>query len=461
MQVKRVVFFTYNPVESALELYRFISPLKAAGIALIQGVVAGEPRPEYIAGADLVCFQRDFSRHFKAYQGVLSEARARGVPVVMDLDDNLLALPPDHPDRLAGDFADSLPALIHALLSADALTVTTPELQQELLPFNKNVLVLPNYLDGDLWQFRRPVLRAQDAPINILFMGTPTHIPDLNGISEALRGTARRFGDKVRFTFFGAQPPEGLADIAQVAYHPVRSFDYRQFQQEFRQLEADIALAPLQDNLFNRCKSAIKFMEYSALGLPGVYAALPPYDAAVRDGENGFLAHDEQDWGRKLGALIEDPSLCLRMAKKAQEDIRREWLIQNHGQEWQKAYDEIARGGVKTSEEESPMREALSAAALQLDELRALTKSRYSKICEDLAIQNAAILQRGEQIDAQRAEILSKDEQIETLRTEIRAKEGLIASLREEEVGYANSRSWKLTRPLRAFNRFLARLLKR
>jgi len=47
------------------------------------------------------------------------------------------------------------------------------------------------------------------------------------------------------------------------------------------------------------------------------------------------------------------------------------------------------------------------------------------------------------------------------LRTEIRAKEGLIASLREEEVGYANSRSWKLTRPLRAFNRFLARLLKR
>ncbi|NMD27943.1 MAG: glycerate kinase, partial [Chloroflexi bacterium] len=90
MAVTRVAFFTYSPYESALELYRFLSPLKAAGIEIVAGVVNGEIKPERIAEADLVCFQRDFSRHFKAYQGVLSEARARGVPVVMDLDDNLL-----------------------------------------------------------------------------------------------------------------------------------------------------------------------------------------------------------------------------------------------------------------------------------------------------------------------------------------------------------------------------------
>jgi len=433
MAVTRVAFFTYSPVESAQELYRFISPLKAAGIELVQGVVDGEVRPERIAAVDLVCFQRDFSRHFKAYQDLLTEAHACGVPVVLDLDDNLLMLPPDHPDRLAGDFADSLPALLHALLSADALTFTTTVLKQALGAFNQNIVVLPNYLDADLWQFRRPVLRAQDAPINILFMGTPTHIPDLNGISEALRGTARRFGYKVRFTFFGAQPPEGLADIAQVAYHPVRSFDYRQFQQEFRQLEADIALAPLQDNLFNRCKSAIKFMEYSALGLPGVYAALPPYAAAVQDGVNGFLAGDAQAWENKLGALIEGPGLCLQMAENAQEDIRRKWLAQDHAAEWSKAYNEIARAGAKQAAEASPIEAALAAAALQLDELRDLTNSRYSRLHEDLAKQNDEILQRGQQIEA----------------------------LRDEAVGYANSRSWKLTRPLRAFNRFLARLMKR
>ena len=86
MAVTRVAFFTYSPVESALELYRFISPLKAAGIELVQGVVDGEVRPERIAAVDLVCFQRDFSRHFKAYQDLLTEAHACGVPVVLDLE---------------------------------------------------------------------------------------------------------------------------------------------------------------------------------------------------------------------------------------------------------------------------------------------------------------------------------------------------------------------------------------
>jgi len=433
MSVKRVAFFTYSPFESALELYRFISPLKAAGIALIQGVVAGEPKPEVIADADLVCIQRDFSRQFKAYLSVLAEARARGVPVVLDLDDNLLALPPDHPDRLAGDFADSLPALLHTLLSADALTVTTPELKQEFAPFNANVTVLPNYLDADRWQFRQPVLRAQDRPVRILFMGTPTHTPDLEGISEALRGTANRFGSKVCFTFFGAKPPEGLAELAPVDFHPVRSYDYRQFQDEFCRLDADIALAPLQDNPFNRCKSAIKFLEYSARGLAGIFAALPPYADVVQDGENGFLAGEPREWEQKLGALIENPDLCLKMAERAQEDIRRKWLIQNHGQEWQNAYDEIARRGINTADNENPLKQALAAAALQLDELRVLTNSRYTKMSEDLATQHAEILKRGEQLDA----------------------------LRDEVVGYANSRSWKLTRPLRAFNRLLARLLKK
>jgi Glycosyltransferase len=461
MHVQRVAFFSYHSVESALELYRFRSPLKAAGIEIIPGVEEGEAKLERIAGADLVCFQRDFSRRFKAYQAVLAEARARGVPVLMDLDDNLLALPPDHPDRLAGDFADSLPALMHALLSADALTVTTSELKQELLPFNPHVFVLPNYLDADLWQFRTPALRPADRPVCILFMGTPTHAPDLEGIAEALRNTARRYGSRVRFVFFGARPPEGLADLARVDYQPVRSFDYRQFQQEFLRIEADIALAPLQDYLFNRCKSAIKFLEYSALGLPGVYAALPPYAGAVKDGENGFLAGDTQEWERKLGALIEDPALCLRLAERAQEDIRRQWLTQDHAQEWQQVYGEIVRVGAKISKRASPIESALAAAAQQLDELRDLTKSRYTRLHDDLAKQHAEIVFRGGQIDALRQDLSARDGQIQELHSEALNKDAQIEALQAEAVGYANSRSWKLTRPLRAFNRLLGRLLKK
>ncbi len=78
MQVKRVAFFTYCPFRSALELYRFVSPLKAAGIELIQGVAAGEPDLDVIAGADLVCFQRDFSRRFKPTRACLPKRAHEG-----------------------------------------------------------------------------------------------------------------------------------------------------------------------------------------------------------------------------------------------------------------------------------------------------------------------------------------------------------------------------------------------
>lgn len=461
MSIARAVFFSCNSVDTALELYRFHSPLKAAGIELVQGVVNGEVKPELIEGAELVCFQRDFPRRFKAFQRIVNEARARQVPVVMDLDDDLLSLPPDHPDRLAGDFADSLPALLYAVLSADALSVATSELKHKYAALNPHVVVLPNYLDKELWQFRQPVLRVKAAPVNILFMGTPTHTPDLNGIADALRGTAKRFGAKLRFVFFGAKPPEGLEDIARVEYYPIRSYDYHLFQEQFCQLEADIAIAPLRDNPFNRCKSAIKFLEYSARGLPGVYAALTPYTGAVRDDENGFLAGDTQEWERKLGALIEDPQLCLRLAEQAQQDVCRGWLIQNHGQEWQEAYDGIARRGPTSVGDRTPMAEALAAVAIQMDELRELTHSRSSKWHEDLTAQHADILQHGERIEALKSEILTQGGQINDLRNEIIQKEGRIAALLDETVRYANSRSWKLTRPLRGLNRFLAHLLKR
>jgi len=73
-----------------------------------------------------------------------------------------------------------------------------------------------------------------------------------------------------------------------------------------------------------------------------------------------------------------------------------------------------------------------------------LTNSRYSRLHE-----------------AQRKELQSINLQLESLQTALVGKEIQLEALRDEVVGYANSRSWKLTRPLRAFNRLLGRLLKK
>ncbi len=103
----------------------------------------------------------------------------------------------------------------------------------------------------------------------------------------------------------------------------------------------DIFLAPLEDSLFNRCKSGLKFLEYSALGIPGVYSRLEPYAELVIHGENGFLAADLSEWGEFLRRLILDPELRLGIGKAAKETVANQWLLDTHAAQWQECYADV------------------------------------------------------------------------------------------------------------------------
>ncbi len=151
------------------------------------------------------------------------------------------------------------------------------------------------------------------------------------------------------------------------------------------------------------------------------------------------------------------------MAENAQEDIRRQWLVQNHAHLWSEAYGEaVARAGAKKAGDASPMESALAAAALRLNELRDPTKSRYSRLHDDLEKQHAEILLRSEQIDALRSENLAKSGQLEDTQTVLREKDAQIEPCGMKRWGYANSAAGNLpARCARFENRLLARLLKK
>src|SRR5262249_58233502 len=51
----------------------------------------------------------------------------------------------------------------------------------------------------------------------------------------------------------------------------------------------DVGLAPLLPSDFNRARSDLKYLEYAAHGVAGVYADLEPFRGSVRDGETGLL----------------------------------------------------------------------------------------------------------------------------------------------------------------------------
>lgn len=71
----------------------------------------------------------------------------------------------------------------------------------------------------------------------------------------------------------------------------------------------DIGLVPLKDNKFNECKSELKGLEYSILGIPYLASPLPAYRRLVKDGENGILCGRPREWYSSLSKLIEDELL--------------------------------------------------------------------------------------------------------------------------------------------------------
>ncbi|MEI2421731.1 hypothetical protein V6O07_15755, partial [Arthrospira platensis SPKY2] len=92
------------------------------------------------------------------------------------------------------------------------------------------------------------------------------------------------FTDQIQLIFWGIRPPESLTSFSNVVWEPVAIGEYAAYASYFGQQECDIFIAPLEDNLFNRCKSGLKFLEYSALGVPGVYSHLEPYQDLVQHG---------------------------------------------------------------------------------------------------------------------------------------------------------------------------------
>ena len=166
-------------------------------------------------------------------------------------------------------------------------------------------------------------------------MGSNSHTPDLSIIASVLQELLAAYEGKLKLEVWGTPLPSELQGVEGVSWHPSPTNIYTDFVKFFQTLEFDFVIAPLADNLFNRCKSGLKFLEYSAIGAPGVYSKLPPYEDIVIDGVTGFLAGTETEWIEKLTRLIEEPELRQNMAVAAQQTVQERWLLSQNITSWE------------------------------------------------------------------------------------------------------------------------------
>ena len=106
-------------------------------------------------------------------------------------------------------------------------------------------------------------------------------------------------------------------------------------------LNADIGIIPLADNDFNKSKSPIKWIEYSALGIPCVVKDIDPYSELIIHGINGFLYTNTEEFEFWVDKLVEHSSIRERIGKAAQEYVHEHFDASKNSKYWAEAIKTI------------------------------------------------------------------------------------------------------------------------
>jgi processive 1,2-diacylglycerol beta-glucosyltransferase len=308
---------------------------------------------------------------------LMDDVRRAGARLIYSIDDSLPDLVAESKDWGVTD--EQLRVLDFLLRQADGVMVATPSLQERLKDYNPNIVVVPNALDerligsgrGDqalvpavnfglagLTQTKallRRVLRraspdssADTRRLVVGYMGTHTHDDDLLMILPALLEIWRRHRDQVKFQMVGVlahretlKRLEGLP--VKFVTPPPGGWDYPRFMPWFTsRLQWDIAIAPLKDTAFSRCKSDIKYLDYSALGAVGIYSRVPAYASTVRHLDTGWLAENTSTaWETALQCLLDDEVLRNRLAHQAACHLRDERTLEKCAWRWLDALDRL------------------------------------------------------------------------------------------------------------------------
>lgn len=319
------------PDAGACGHYRVTYPLRTLADqgAAVEVYEASAPVPrQALLRADAICVSRAHTEG--SLRRLLAVRQLTGAALVYGLDDCLHAVAPDSPAFAAYDPATpagraTLDGVRAFLRETDGALFSTRELAAFYGDDTPYAHVLFNGLDLTLgerdWDPHGPpydwraLAAGQGCAVDegsLLFgwAGSATHLGDLLEMGDAVA----RVLAQTRNTVFGICTDPYLArhlcverwglPLSRVVLLPTAPFrDYP------RRLSAfDVALAPLTNTVFNRCKSSLKLLEHGAWGTPYVASRVAPYWRlhVETEGRGGLIAADPDEFTAHTVRLLGD-----------------------------------------------------------------------------------------------------------------------------------------------------------
>lgn len=321
------------PLHSGAGQYRVIEPLNAlqdAGLAQTSVVMPLahsqhrllQPLELLRAAPDRLILQHSVDDG----QLALIDSFKRVAPhikIVQMVDDLFGEVPEKHPGRQF-QAREGHQRMMQALTLSDRMVVTTQPLVEYYKKYIQDVHIVPNTL-AQQWQglYKEPVARKK---LRVGWVGAAQHKGDLDLITDVVRELA----SEVDWVFMGMCTDEIRPYLKE--FHSFVSI--AEYPKKMASLDLDIAVAPLENNIFNRCKSNLRLLEYGAIGWPVVCSDVYPY----RSNDPPVLhAQDlKTDWIKKIRSLYDFETRKL-FSEKLNEWVRKSYTLDQQVLQWRDA----------------------------------------------------------------------------------------------------------------------------
>lgn len=309
--------------------YRVIHPLEAMDR---EGLIDGTLLWNQLSVAELERFSPDSI----VLQRQVSESQIEGMRrmkafsrafKVFELDDYLPNLPMKSVHK-AHMPKDIVRALRRGLGYVDRFVVSTEPLAEAFAGLHDDIHVVHNRLDTLWWRGLNSQRRCSAKP-RVGWAGGASHTGDLEMIADVVKELA----GEVEWVFFGMCPDKLRPYVHE--YHP--GVPIREYPAKLAQLNLDLALAPVEQNLFNDCKSNLRLLEYGACGFPVICSDVLCYQGGelpVTLVKNRF-----RDWVEAIRMHLADLDETARLGDRMRGVVQRDWMLEGDNLlAWRKAW---------------------------------------------------------------------------------------------------------------------------
>ena len=320
-----ILIFTSAGLDNGSTRYRSIhlaQSLAGSGISCVvaHAATSHDKAAELIAQADTVIFQRCFMAQGNiAY--IYAKAREENKRCISDIDD--LVFPKFVPTigSVAGGEWDINQATFVAesydnfIKKMDGCIVSTPALRAHIaLEYKIPCEVYRNKV--------LPFVAKESSPppaqVKLVYAsGTYSHRQDFEIIEDSLYRFLAKTPSCQLSILGAAQVSERILALTNVASYPILGY-----QDMLSFIEAhDLLLVPLVDNIFNRAKSTVKFIEAGSVSVPVLASEVGEFKASIKHKVNGYLAKNATDWSHLLEQLIQNPNRLSSVGSQAQQTV--------------------------------------------------------------------------------------------------------------------------------------------